>query len=76
MSTETVQKCDIYGTIKNVNRVRITIEILTLDGDCVMEPIIVGRDMCPRAFDRARHLIERATSPPGARKGGDSGDTE
>lgn len=81
MSTETVKKCDVFGTIKDVKAIRITIaELVVLDEDQDAKVDVKHQrqvDMCERAVERLFRFLDRGTTPPnkkGATDGDDSTD--
>lgn len=64
MSTEQVTRCDVFGSLKDVNHYKITI-----DKASYPEPIRTFElDLSERALARLIKKIESGTTPPAKRK--------
>lgn len=69
MGLETIARCDVYGTIKDVRRFRIEIIPVDEDGSDVHTDtqeweVYLG----PRGLDRLKNFIERGLARPSDRK--------
>lgn len=63
---ETIRKCDVYGTKRDVRAVRVRVEAETDDGEWVLfTGGLYVADQGPRAVKRLMHSITRALHPPG-----------
>lgn len=65
MATVELKQCDVFKTHKDVLPVNVTV------GCQGTELYNATVDMSPRAVQRLRHFIQRATSPPPPRKMGE-----
>jgi len=57
--------CDVYGTQKDIRRVRVAVQQLDDAGDVTGELVTQTMDMGPVARKRLVRFIDRATSEPG-----------
>ncbi len=61
MATKELRVCDAYGTIKDVQSVKIVVHEKAANGEWIT--ILERRgDLSPRGRDRLEHLIDRAFS--------------
>ena len=67
MATVSVTKCDVFGTVKDVIQVRITVEY-EISPDVWENHKQVTRDMGVRGVDRLFKFIDRGTTPPSKKK--------
>ena len=72
MATNMVQQvtCDVFGTQRDVNRYRVTIEKINEKNEPLEEKPTQSTivDMGPRALKRLKGFIERGTSRPGPKE--------
>ena len=67
MATETVKRCDVFRTIgDDVVTVRVRIEDPPSDANPDETICYYGKqvDLCPRAIERLKRIVERGTTPP------------
>ena len=63
MATKEMRVCDVYGTVKGVERVLVRIEYPEKNPG-TKELIDYAVDLSPRAQDRLIRFIRRAIAPP------------
>ncbi len=72
MATVQLKRCDVFGTLNDVQSVRLLYSEKLSDGTYqTVRRIEV--DMCPQAIARLLKFVERGTTPPSKKKADDNG---
>jgi len=58
MGTETIKTCDVYGRRKDVKNYGLV--IADENGEALLDLQV---DLCPKAFERAKRLVQKACTP-------------